>query len=145
MENTNDFSDQVGKAEDMDSLFGKCPVCTVQKIIGGKWSILILYCLSHGTMRFGELNRLLPMITQATLTKQLRNLEKFRLIERVIYPQVPPKVEYSLSEIGEKFLPVLDAVCQWGEEYKEYIHETSIDEVKKNLAVNQDTLVKKRE
>ena len=92
-------------------------------------------------MRFGELNRLIPMITQATLTKQLRSLEKFRLIERMVYPQVPPKVEYSLSEIGEKFLPVLDAVCQWGEEYKQYIHEIPIDGGKKNPSVNQDALV----
>ena len=141
MENTNEFSNEVGKAEDMDAAFGKCPVCTVQKIIGGKWSILILYRLSHGTIRFGELNRLIPMITQATLTKQLRSLEKFRLIERMVYPQVPPKVEYSLSEIGEKFLPVLDAVCQWGEEYKQYIREIPIDGGKKNPSVNQDTLV----
>ena len=107
----------------MDDFFCKCPVCTVQKMIGGKWSILILYRLSQGTMRFGELNQSLPMITQATLTKQLRSLEDFRLIERTVYPQVPPKVEYSLSEIGERFLPVLDSICQWGEEYKKYIHE----------------------
>jgi len=110
--------------DNMDDLFGKCPVCTVQKMLGGKWSILILYRLSQGTMRFGELNHSLPMITQATLTKQLRSLEDFKLIERTVYPQVPPKVEYALSEIGEKFLPVLDSISQWGEEYKKYIHET---------------------
>jgi DNA-binding HxlR family transcriptional regulator len=109
--------------ERADDLFGICPVTTVQKMIGGKWSILILYHLSHGTMRFGELNRLLPMLTQATLTKQLRSLEEYRLVVRTVYAQVPPKVEYSLSNIGEKFLPVLDAISEWGEEYKKYIHD----------------------
>lgn len=110
--------------KDMDDFFGKCPICTVQKMLGGKWTILILYRLSGGTMRFGELSRLLPMLTQAALTKQLRSLEDFHLVQRTIYPQVPPKVEYTLSEIGKKFIPVLDAISEWGEEYKKYMRET---------------------
>ncbi len=113
------------KQDQAKDLFGECPVCTVQKIISGKWSILVLYYLSSGTMRFGELHRMMPALTQATLTKQLRSLEEFGLIVRTVYPQVPPKVEYSLSEIGEKFMPVRDAIYQWGEEYKEYLRETS--------------------
>lgn len=115
--------------EDKD-LFGICPVCTAQRIIAGKWSVLVLYHLSHGTMRFGELKRLLPPLTQCTLTKQLRNLEEYGLIERNVYPQVPPKVEYSLTEIGRKFIPALDAVAQWGEEYKKYLSEKKQTEEK---------------
>lgn len=114
------------KQDQAEDLFGKCPVCTVQKIIAGKWSVLVMYYLSQGTLRFGELHRLMPSLTQATLTKQLRSLEEFRMIVRTVYPQVPPKVEYTLSEMGMKFIPVLDAVYQWGEEYKEFLHEASV-------------------
>ena len=109
--------------EDINDLFGKCPVFTAQKIIGGKWTMLIIQYLSEETLRFGELQRKLPMMTQATLTKQLRNLEEFGLVERVIYPQVPPKVEYSLSDIGKRFLPVLNELALWGEEYKSYMND----------------------
>lgn len=109
--------------EDINDLFGKCPVFTAQKIIGGKWTMLIIQYLSEETLRFGELQRKLPMMTQATLTKQLRNLEEFGLVERVIYPQVPPKVEYSLSNIGKRFLPVLNELALWGEEYKSYMKD----------------------
>lgn len=84
-------------------LFGICPYTTAQKVLSGKWSIIILYHLGKKTMRFGELQRQLPDLTQSTLTKQLRALEENGLIERKIYPQVPPKVEYSLSDIGIKF------------------------------------------
>lgn len=100
-----------------------CPISTIQRMIGGKWSLLILHNLSSGTLRFGELNRLTPDATQATLTKELRNLERYQLIHRKVYPEVPPKVEYSLTEIGQKFLPVLDEIFQWGNEYKQYIKE----------------------
>lgn len=109
--------------EEINDLFGKCPVFTAQKIIGGKWTMLIIQYLSEETLRFGELQRKLPMMTQATLTKQLRNLEEFGLVERVIYPQVPPKVEYSLSDIGKRFLPVLNELALWGEEYKSYMND----------------------
>lgn len=107
--------------EEDNDLFGKCPVFTAQKIIAGKWTMLIIQYLSEGTLRFGELQRKLPMMTQTTLTKQLRTLEEHGLIERIVYPQVPPKVEYSLTEIGKKFIPVLDALALWGEEYKKSI------------------------
>lgn len=107
--------------EEMDNLFGECPVFTAQKIIGGKWTMLIIKYLSEETLRFGELQRKLPDMTQATLTKQLRSLEGFGLVERVVYPQVPPKVEYSLSEIGRKFMPVLSELNIWGEKYKNYM------------------------
>lgn len=107
--------------EEINDLFGKCPIFTAQKIIGGKWTMLIIQYLSEGTLRFGQLQRKLPMMTQSTLTKQLRNLEEFGLVERIVYPQVPPKVEYSLSEIGKKFMPVLSELSVWGEEYKKYM------------------------
>lgn len=98
-------------------LFGKCPYVTSQRLLAGKWTILILYTLSGGVMRFGELQRRLPGITQATLTKELRALESYRLLNRHVYPEVPPKVEYSLTEVGRKFLPVLDRMKEWGEAY----------------------------
>lgn len=98
-----------------------CPISTVQKMIAGKWTLLILYNLSLGTLRFGELNRLTPDATQSTLTKELRNLERYQLINRKVYPEVPPKVEYSLTEMGMKFIPVLEQIFQWGNEYKRNI------------------------
>ena len=98
-----------------------CPIAAVQKMIGGKWTLLILYNLSSGTVRFGELSRMAPDMTQSTLTKELRSLERYQIIKRKVYPEVPPKVEYSLTEIGMKLLPVLEELSQWGEEYKQYI------------------------
>lgn len=92
-----------------------------KKVIGGKWTLIILYYLSMETLRFGQLQHKIPMLTQATLTKQLRNLENYGLIVRKVYPEVPPKVEYSLSDIGRKFMPVLDSLTVWGEEYKNYL------------------------
>lgn len=105
----------------MEDLFGTCPYVTAQKIFSGKWSILIIFYLSEGTLRFGELQRKLPEITQATLTKQLRALEKYGLVVRHVYPEVPPKVEYSLSEIGKEFLPVLCQFQAFGDKYINYL------------------------
>ncbi|SHJ08922.1 winged helix-turn-helix transcriptional regulator [Desulfosporosinus lacus] len=104
-------------------LFGICPYTTAQKVLSGKWSIIILYHLGKKTMRFGELQRQLPDLTQSTLTKQLRALEENGLIERKIYPQVPPKVEYSLSYIGIKFKKVLAELAIWGNEYIETLKD----------------------
>lgn len=98
-----------------------CPFAKVQKIVSGKWNMLIIYLLSNKTIRFGELHRKLPQMTQATLSKQLKLLEEHGIIYRNVYNQIPPKVEYSLTEIGEKFLPVLDALEIWSKEY-EYYH-----------------------
>lgn len=104
-----------------DERFGKCPYYTAQQVLQGKWAILILHYLSDGTLRFNELLRMMPNMTHATLSKQLKKLESDELIIRKEYPQVPPKVEYSLSEIGEKFLPVLDSLEQWGTQYIDYM------------------------
>ena len=103
-------------------LFGKCPYVTSQKILQGKWYILIMHYLEDGPMRFNQLLRMMPEMTHATLSKQLKQMEKDGLIIRKEYPQVPPKVEYSLSEIGLEFLPVLTAISRWGEKYIEYLN-----------------------
>ena len=103
-------------------LFGICPFATTQKILTGKWSIYILYLLSEGPVRFNELKRRLPEeMTHATLSRQLKQLEEEGLIIRHEYVQIPPKVEYYMSDIGEKFQIVLDALEIWGKEYINYI------------------------
>ncbi len=88
---------------------------TIQKVLGGKWKIEILYYVSLRTRRFGELQRQIADITQSTLTKQLRELEADGFISRFIYPEIPPKVEYSLTDLGKSFVPVLEYMRQWGE------------------------------
>lgn len=97
-----------------------CPLAKVQKVFNGKWNMLIIYFLSEGVLRFGELQRKLPNITQASLTKQLRILEEYKVIHREVYKEVPPKVEYSLTELGFSFLKVIDALEEWAEEYAKY-------------------------
>lgn len=106
-----------------EDLFGICPYTTAQKVLRGKWTLLIIYLLSQETLRFNELQRRLPHLTQATLAKQLRKLEEDGLIVRTVYNQIPPKVEYSLSEIGRKFISVLDTLELWGNEYINYLEE----------------------
>ena len=108
--------------EKPQDLFGQCPYVTAQRIFSGKWAILIIHHLRGGTLRFGQLQRRLGGITQATLTKQLRELEGYGLIQRRVYAQVPPKVEYSLSPIGEAFLPVLDQFEVFGNRYIAYLN-----------------------
>ena len=114
--------------EDKYDLFGKCPFVTAQKVIAGKWAVVILHNLSLGTLRFGELQRLLPDLTQSTLTKQLRSLEGYGLIKRYVFPQVPPKVEYSLTDIGKEFKIVLESISVWGEKYIEHIKASETTE-----------------
>ena len=98
----------------------QCGFTSAQKILSGKWAMLIILFLSEKTMRFNEIQRLFPDITHATLTKQLRTLEEYGVVVRNAYSQIPPKVEYSLSDIGKKLKPILDSIMIWGEEYKEY-------------------------
>ncbi|EKQ50733.1 MULTISPECIES: helix-turn-helix domain-containing protein [unclassified Clostridium] len=109
--------------EEKYELFGKCPFVTAQKIIAGKWAVIILHNLSSKTLRFGELQRLIPELKQATLTKQLRSLEEYGLINRHVYAEVPPKVEYSLTGIGREFKIVLDSISIWGEKYIEHMKQ----------------------
>ncbi|AEI46371.1 DNA-binding HxlR family transcriptional regulator [Paenibacillus mucilaginosus] len=89
------------------------------KVIGGKWKPVILCHLTDGTMRFGELKREMPSITQKMLTQQLRELEQDGIIHRQIYHQVPPKVEYSLTEYGITVKELLDVMSAWGERHRE--------------------------
>ncbi len=105
-------------------LFGVCPFFTTQKILSGKWTILILHILEGKSVRFNELQRELGTITQATLTKQLKQLEKDGLINRKVYAQIPPKVEYSLTDIGNKFQGVLNELENWGNDYINFLKES---------------------
>lgn len=91
-----------------------CPVETTLKIIGDKWKVLILRDLFTGTKRFNELKRSLTDVTQKMLTQQLRELENDGIIHREVYPVVPPKVEYSLTELGNTLKPVIDSMYDWG-------------------------------
>jgi DNA-binding HxlR family transcriptional regulator len=94
-----------------------CPVEACTEAIGGKWKGKILYILFTGTKRFGELRRLVPDATQRMLTLQLRELEEDGIIERKVFPVVPPKVEYSIAKRGESLKPIVDAMWQWGKEF----------------------------
>jgi DNA-binding HxlR family transcriptional regulator len=95
----------------------QCSMELTLDIIGGKWKSLILWYLGENTLRFSELKKRLPRITQKMLTQQLRELEKNGLVNRFVYTEVPPKVEYSLTEAGTSLLPILATLCQWGLNY----------------------------
>ena len=97
-----------------------CPYVTAQELLSGKWAILILHQLEDGPRRFNELQRQID-ITQATLSNQLKKLQEEGLIARTVYPEVPPRVEYSLTEIGSEFRPVLNAIEVWGDKYIDYL------------------------
>ena len=94
-----------------------CPVESILKVIAGKWKVLVLYYLLQGTKRFNELHRSLPGISHRTLIKQLRELEKDGILNRKVYAQIPPKVEYSLTVKGKSLEPVLNAMHIWSEKY----------------------------
>ncbi len=94
-----------------------CPVEATLAVIGGKWKGVILYHLMSGTKRFNEFRRLMPDITQRMLTLQLRELEKDGIIHREIFKEVPPKVEYSLTEFGRTLEPIIKLMRDWGEQY----------------------------
>lgn len=96
-------------------------ICATLNILSGKWKILILFALLEGTKRFNELRRLIPGVTQRMLTNQLRELEEQKIILRTVFAQVPPKVEYALSDAGKTLTPVLIALKKWGACYLEKI------------------------
>ena len=96
-----------------------CPVETTLSLIGDKWKVLILRDLITGTKRFGELKKSIGTVSQKVLTAQLRNMEENGLIHREVFAEVPPRVEYSLTELGQSLKPILDAMKNWGEEYKQ--------------------------
>ena len=96
----------------------QCPVTAALSVIGGKWKVIILWHLRDGVKRFGELQRLVRGISQKMLTQELRDLEESGLVRRKVYPVVPPKVEYSLTETGWSLQPVLEQLSRWGEAYR---------------------------
>src|SRR5215469_5735424 len=100
-----------------------CAVEATADIIGGKWKAVILYYLFKGTKRFNELRRLLPEVTQRMLTLQLRELEQDGIVHREVYREVPPRVEYALTEFGTSLGPIIVQMLAWGEQYLEHIQE----------------------
>ena len=106
------------------NLFGKCPYVTAQKVLTGKWSMYIMYLLSDGPVRFNELQRRMPEeMTHTSLSRQLKTLEDEGLIVRREYQQIPPKVEYSLTARGKSLMKVLDQLCTWGENNRDWTPE----------------------
>ena len=116
----------------MQNSHAQCPVTTALTVIGGKWKVIILWHLKEGGVkRFGELQRLVSGISQKMLTQELRDLEESGLVARKVYPVVPPKVEYSLTETGWSLKPVLELLCDWGLEYRKSRGEPVEGEVAK--------------
>lgn len=95
----------------------KCGIDITLAVVGGKWKASILWHLAQGTMRFSELQRQFSDTTRKMLTQQLRELEEDGLVHRKVYPQVPPKVEYSLTESGRSIHPILEQMCSWGKQF----------------------------
>lgn len=104
---------------DKCSKYDVCPLFLVQSLLSGKRKIMILWYLSNKVLRFSEIKKRLPDVTQKMLTQQLRSLEEDRLIYRHVYPEVPPKVEYGLTELGKKIIPILEMMHHFGAEYLE--------------------------
>ena len=100
-----------------------CPVETTLTLISDKWKVLILRDLLPGTKRFGELKKSIGHVSQKVLTAQLRQMEQSGLVNRKVYAEVPPKVEYSLTDVGYSLNPILDAMWTWGEEYQKKMEE----------------------
>ena len=99
-------------------LLPECPVATTVQLIGNKWKLLILRNLLARPWRFNELQKSLDGISQKVLTDSLRSMEADGIITRTVYPEVPPRVEYALSELGESMRPILNSMQEWGENYK---------------------------
>ena len=103
----------------MEKNLPACPVETTLMLIGDRWIVLIIRDLLGGTKRFGELKRSVGNISQKVLTANLRAMEESGLLSRKVYPEVPPRVEYTLTETGYSLKPILDAMLEWGAEYKQ--------------------------
>ena len=113
-----------------DKMFN-CEKELTLSIIGGKWKLPILWYLGkEGTKRFSELKSVIPDITPKMLANQLRDLEKDFIVERKVYPVVPPKVEYSLSEKGKTLMPILDSMYEWGKVHMETVMKQEVEEIK---------------
>ena len=113
------YSDETREDTAMENkILPACPVETTLTLISDKWKVLILRDLLPGTKRFGELKKSVGNVSQKVLTSQLRQMEDSGLLTRTVYPEVPPRVEYNLTELGYSLKPVLDAMELWGAEYK---------------------------
>lgn len=99
--------------------YEKCPMVLVQDIVSGKWKILILWYLSYSKLRFSDIQRKLPNVSQKVLSRQLKSMEEDNVIHRKVYPVVPPKVEYSLTDVGKRLIPILEMMHTFGAEYLE--------------------------
>ncbi len=97
--------------------YNTCPIVETMKFIGGKWKPTILYLIRGGINRFGEIRQIIPEISKKVLTEQLRELERDGLIDREVFAEVPPRVEYSLTEFGKTLTPVLKGMCNWSIEH----------------------------
>jgi len=97
--------------------YEQCPMVLIQDMISGKWKILILWYLSYKKLRFSDIQRKLPNVSQKVLSRQLKSLEEDNLIHRKVYPDVPIKVEYSLTDTGKKMVPILEMMHKFGAEY----------------------------
>lgn len=102
---------------DFEGKLYNCPLEMTMDMIGGKWKVLILWHLAEGILRFNELKQRFSGVTQKMLTQQLRDLERHGLVSRKVYPEVPPKVEYALTEFGSTLVPVLREINHWGNRY----------------------------
>ncbi len=109
---------RVSMAKDEAAKDYHCPVEATLDVIGGKWKVVILFHLTHdGTHRFAELRRKIPAVSERMLTQQLRELEDDGIVHREVYPEVPPKVEYSLTEYGKTLRPITEVMCEWGQRH----------------------------
>jgi DNA-binding HxlR family transcriptional regulator len=121
------------EGKQMRHLFNKTFNCEKEltlSIISGKWKLPIMWHLGkEGTKRYGELKSLIPGITQRMLVSQLRELEEDLIVQRKVYPVVPPKVEYSLTDKGESLMPILESMYEWGKSYKETVKKKPVQKV----------------
>lgn len=102
-----------------------CPVEAAMEIIGGKYKVIIIWNLIDKTLRYNELKKAIPQATPKMLSRQLKDLEADGIINRILYPVVPPKTEYSLTELGKSLVPIIKELCRWGEEYFETLAASS--------------------
>lgn len=107
----------------MNKTLPACPVETTLMLISDRWKVLILRDLMEGTMRFGELKKSIGSISQKVLTSNLRSMEESGLLTRKVFPEVPPRVEYTLTETGRSLKPILDAMKEWGTDYKKQMED----------------------
>lgn len=111
------------RTEENDINLGGCPMTSVMNVIGGKWKVIILFHLRDNTLRFGELKKRIPKITQKMLTQQLRELEADGLVSREVYAEVPPRVEYTSTGLSDELRPILDMLCEWGQRQQDLAHK----------------------